>query len=361
MHPLGKTGVKVTRLVMGASFPAYGPRLLRFAYANGIRCFDNSQRYMRGKAEAMLGEWLNRLPRPEEVFIISKAKFFNPGKFYDWVISALDRMKRDTIDLFMVHGVEDPGIPLDRKGEWRRLKDRLIREKKVRFMGFSCHAEMPARIACLANAARGGWVDAVMVACDPGLIRANREFNQAVDVCAEAGVGLMAMKTGRGLGKAANQPARALELFRQLGMSPHQAMQAGIWSDGRFAAVCTEMPSRRIIEENCAGARRFNRPFDAEQWKLLDHGIRQLSRATCPGCDGACRRAAGTRTDFCSIARYLDYYEHDGKRQEARDLYASLPSEHRDWHGADLQAASQACSARLDFEAILAKATRLLG
>jgi predicted aldo/keto reductase-like oxidoreductase len=269
-------------------------------------------------------------------------------------------MGMPTIDLYMVHALEDPGISLDEGGEWKRVKDRLVREKKIRFMGFSTHVEMSARSACLRNAVKGGWVDALMAACDPGLVRANAEFNEAIGACAEAGIGLVCMKTTRGLGRGADQPEQAREAFAKLGLTPHQAMQAGMWSDGRFASVCSEMANRRIMEENAAGVRKFTKPFDEEQRRILEEGMRGLARATCPGCDGSCRRAAGTATDFCTIARCLDYYEHDGNRDTARRLYAELRPEQRDARGADLTAASAACPAHLDFAAILRKAERHL-
>ena len=89
------------------------------------------------------------------------------------------------------------------------------------------------------------------------------------------------------------------------------------------------MPNRTIIEQNCASARAFRKPFDPDQWKALEDAMRKLSRATCPGCDGSCQRAAGTRADLSAIARYVAYYEEDGKRARARELYAALPPEQR--------------------------------
>jgi predicted aldo/keto reductase-like oxidoreductase len=262
----------------------------------------------------------------------------------------------------MVHGLKDPAVSLDAKGVWRKLKDRLQREKKIRFMGFSTHAEMGTRVACLNNAVKGGWVDAALVACDPGLIRSNDAFDKALTACADAGIGLMAMKTSRGLGKAATRPADSIpNPFDAMGLSPHHAMQAGIWSDERFAAVCTEMPNRKLIEANANHARRFDKPFDAEQWRQLDAGMKKLARSTCPGCDGSCRRAAGAKTDFCSITRYLAYYDEDGKHEEARALFAALPDDARDWTQADLEKASDACLAKLDFASLLPRAKRLLG
>jgi hypothetical protein len=294
------------------------------------------------------------------VFVVTKAKTFDPDQFEDRVNRSLQRLRIETVDLMFVHGIDDPEIPKDPEGRWRKVKDKLVRAKKIRFMGFSTHAPMERRTACLTEAARSAWVDALMVACDPGLIAENDDFNRALDACANANVGLVAMKTSRGLGKALGQPEKAVEKFKALNLTPHQAMIAGIWSDERFAAVCSEMSSRNIAVENADLARRFTKPFDVDQRQLLLEGIRSLTRATCPGCTGACRTAAGTDADLCSLARYLAYYEEDGKHQEARSLFRALPPDQRDWRGADLEAASQACMAKLDFEGILSRAKRFL-
>ncbi len=359
---LGKTGVKVTRLGMGASFPTYGRRMLDLCYSEGIRYFDNSERYINGKAEAELGDWVRRRKTRDDVFIVTKSKSFDPDRLPDHLDDSLKRLGIDTVDLLFVHGIDDPGIPKDADGRWRKLKDRLIREKKIRFMGFSTHAvPLERRTACLAEAAGSGWVDALMVACDPGMIADNADFNRALDACAKAKVGLVAMKSSRGLGKAHDQPEQAVEKFRALKMSPHQAMIAGMLSDERFASVCSEMTNRSIVAENTKLARTFAKPFDADQRKLLLEGVRSLSRATCPGCTGACQQAAGTQADLCSITRYLAYFEEDGKREDARRMYRALSAAKRDWSGADLQAARQACPSHLDFESLLDRASYCLG
>ncbi len=360
MNPLGKTGVKVTRLGFGASISSYGSRILEYVYRSGIRYFDNADGYIGGQSEGLLGDWINRTGRRDDVFIVTKSHAYEPELLYRAVHRSLEKMKVDTIDLYFVHGIRLPEIPLDPDGEWRKVKERLQREKKIRSMGFSTHADMPVRTACLLNAVKGGWVDALMVACDPGLIKANPDFDRAVDACAKAGVGLACMKTTRGLGRAARQPQNAQDAFKDLGLSPHHAMQSGMFSDGRFAVVVSEMSNFRQIEENTANARAFRKPFDPDQKKLLHEAIDQLSRATCPGCDGQCRHAAGTDTDFSAIARYLCYYEHDGERDKARELFRQLDPAARNWEGADLVAASRACSAHLDFVTLMHRVQRFL-
>ena len=120
------------------------------------------------------------------------------------------------------------------------------------------------------------------------------------------------------------------------------------------------MPNVKILEENTTLARTFRKPFGPDEWKVFDNAAKKLARSTCPGCDGICQRAAGVETDFCSIARFLAYYEEDGKRELARQLYRQLKPEQRRWRGADLQAAARACPVGMDFESLRRRAERLL-
>ena len=45
----------------------------------------------------------------------------------------------------------------------------------------------------------------------------------------------------------------------------------------------------------------------------------------------------------------------------ARECYAELTAEERDWQGADLEAAREACHDKLDFAKLLPEVDRLLG
>lgn len=366
---LGNTGVKVTRLAIGASYPSYQPGLLQHAYNRGIRYFDNAYGYGNGGDERTLGKWLQRSGARDEVFIVTKAGLASPDAFYEKVTRALENLQVDTIDLMFIHNLGDPDVVLDRDNQWRQLKDRLVRENKIRFMGFSTHAEMDQRVQCIASAARSTWVDALMVACDPLMLRSRDDLNRALDTAHQAKIGLVAMKTTRGLGQAAARRrgvsegmarTESMPGFEDQGISAFAAVHRGMWSDGRFAGVCSAMIDREKIDENTDNAKRFSKPFDDEHWQWLEDGLRSLARTTCPGCDGSCRKAAGSSTDFCSITRYLAYAEEDGDQDRARQLYASLSEAQRNWSDADLAAASAACKATLDFTALLPRAETFL-
>jgi hypothetical protein len=48
-------------------------------------------------------------------------------------------------------------------------------------------------------------------------------------------------------------------------------------------------------------------------------------------------------------------------RRWARDAYAELSEQERNWHGADLEAAREACPTKLDFAHLLPEVDRRLG
>ncbi len=89
----------------------------------------------------------------------------------------------------------------------------------------------------------------------------------------------------------------------------------------------------------------------------MSNGIIRFHRCRC---DGRCRRAGKTNAALNDITRHLSYYELDGCRDEARRAYAALSPEQRNWHGADLAAASEACVSKLDFATLLHRAEKKL-
>jgi hypothetical protein len=80
----------------------------------------------------------------------------------------------------------------------------------------------------------------------------------------------------------------------------------------------------------------------------------------CANCDGSCSRAAGTEAALGDLARLYTYHEQFGFRGEARQQYAEMDPKRRDWSGADLEAAREACPNRLNFADLLPKVDRYL-
>ena len=367
---LGRTGVEVPILNVGA-IQGHDTRMFNLAYENGLHYFDTARAYANGNHEKTIAEWFNKTGRRKDIFLVTKDL---PGTPDEWVTMLDDRLEAlqvDQVDAFFIHALGDVGqsvgdaYPAEEEGgkdwparaEWGAAAKKMKESGKVRFVGFSAHCvPVERRTALLNNAAKGGWVDAVMVSADPNLICTNDEFNRALDNCFKAGVGLISMKQHRiGLPYI----KKIFPEYQAKGLNAYTALLHALWSDERFASICSSMGNAKQLKENADAARAF-KPLTKEELGAVHRMLDEHRHTCCHGCDGSCQRAAGTQTAFADIARYLSYYEQDGKRSEARTLFAALTPEQRDWSGAHLQAASRACVNKLDFQDILTRAAQKL-
>jgi hypothetical protein len=248
------------------------------------------------------------------------------------------------------NGEETEGTKIPKSKKWAKAAERIKKSGKVKFVGFSTHAEVPMRTALL-NSSAGGWVDAIMMSYDPQIVRESKEFDKALDKCHKAGIGLICMKEMR----AVKDAPKFLPEFKEMGLTSQQAVLHGVWSDERIASICSAMTSLKIVKENADAAKRF-KPLDPEKHGAVIGLYERYASGYCNGCDGRCGRAGGTQAALGEITRYLSYYEMDGCRDEARQGYARLTPEQRDWHDADLKAASKACVSKLDFASLLPRA-----
>ena len=132
-----------------------------------------------------------------------------------------------------------------------------------------------------------------------------------------------------------------------------------IWTDERISAVCVSMKNTDQIRENADAARRFE-PLKTADIRQLRDAVLAHGPTLCADCDGRCSAAAGTRAELGNLTRFLTYHEHHGVRAEARRRYAELSAEARDWSGADLEAARDACPNQLDFARLLPEVDRQL-
>jgi uncharacterized protein len=366
-RPLGKTGAEISLLDIGTARGQGVGRLLRYAYAQGIRAFDTSAAY---QSEPDFKAWFQQEPAVrKEVFIVTK-EHEAPG-----IASQLPRMidercgamGTDYIDLFFVHSFGDNGIDASLKllksKELKVAADAAKKSGKVKLFGLSTHHR--DRAVILETAAEVGFIDAIMVQYSPWLDKESA-LNKALDACHGRGIGLITMKqiagrlrggeTLKGILDAVRQRVPTLEERR---LTPFQGFLHAIWSDERISAACVAMQNTDQVRENADAARRFEPLKTADIHRLRDAVIDQ-GLTFCADCDGRCAHAAGTQAALGELTRFLTYHEHHGDRSAARQLYAALPPEARDWSGADLDAARAACPNRLDFTTLLPEAEKRL-
>ena len=146
----GRTGLPVSIVSMGSNRlgdpgvdAAAWPPIVRRALELGVNFFDTSNSYNQGRSEAVLGEatadW------PETVYISTKVGVpvetndFANRSFAARVILAeaensLRRLRRETIDLYMLHS---PTVEQLERFDWPEAIAKLRSQGKIRFFGIS--------------------------------------------------------------------------------------------------------------------------------------------------------------------------------------------------------------------------------
>jgi aryl-alcohol dehydrogenase-like predicted oxidoreductase len=365
-RPLGKTGVDVTILNLGTWQNPGLDRLIRFAYANGVRYFDTAKAY---GSEPGVKRWLQATPEVrKEIFLVTKDTPGRPRDLIRMLDQRLATLGTDYVDLFFVHALGDrsanAGVEWPKSKEFKETAEAIKKSGKAKFIGFSSHH--PRRAEFLQSAAEGGFIDAIMLQYTPWLDK-DAPLNRALDACHKRGIGLISMKqvagqfggNGGGGGSILDEVVRRVPMLKEKGLSPYQGLLHAIWTDERIASSCVSMRNTDQIKENTEAARRFE-PLKAAEIRQLRDACLAFGPTLCADCDGRCARAAGTSAALGDLTRLLTYHEHHGYRSEARRLYAEMTETDRNWQGADLAAAREACPNHLDFCSLLPKVEKHL-
>ena len=362
---LGKTGVEVTILEQGAV--RGNDRILRQAFANGVRLFDTAQIY---GTEILFKKWFEQAPEVrKQIFLVTKDMPRTPKNMLKLVDQRLAALGTDYIDLYFIHGLGDNHKNLDdtinlvKSQEFKETAEALRKSGKAKFIGFSTHH--PKRAPVIQAAAEAGIVDAIMLQYSPWLDK-DSPLNKALDVAWKKGVGLITMKQiasaqfgDKPKVNILDEVKRKVPTLAERNLTVFQGLLHAIWTDERISASCVSMRNTDQLRENADAARRFEPLKTAEIHQLRD-AILAAGPTMCADCDGRCMAAAGTQAELGNITRFLTYHQGLGDRAHARREYSKLSDEARDWSGADLEAAREACPARLNFAHLLAEAEKHL-
>ena len=355
---LGKTGVEVSMLEAGAV--RSDERVLRTAYANGIRIFDTAKLY---GTEKNFKKWFELDPKVrKEIVLVTKDMPRTPKDLLRMVDERLAALGTDYIDLFFIHGLGDQrtvdeSINMVTSQEFKETADAIRKSGKANFVGFSTHNKDRAPI--IEAAAKAGYIDAIMLQYRPWLEK-DSPLNKALDVCWKNQIGLISMKqiAGNGFGDKPQGKGLIKEVFEKLPVleerkiSAFQALLHAIWTDERISAACVSMKNTDHVRENADAARRYQPLKQADIHQLRDMFLAS-NPTLCADCDGRCSLAAGTSAELADLTRFLTYHQQHGDRARARREYAALSPEARDWSGADLKAAQAACPGNLNFAKLL--------
>jgi aryl-alcohol dehydrogenase-like predicted oxidoreductase len=204
---LGRTGLKVSRLCLGAmtfgreSTEEVSIHMLNSFKELGGNFIDTADAYSAGLSEEILGRWLKTQPR-EDWIIATKVRWgtseginkqgLSRKHIAYQVESSLKRLQTDYIDLYQVH-MWDPYTPLE---ETLSTLNGLVQSGKVRYVGVSNFSAWQLQKA-IDLAHHNGWEP--FTCLQPLYNLLDREIEwELVQVCLNEGLGIIPWSPLRG-------------------------------------------------------------------------------------------------------------------------------------------------------------------
>jgi predicted aldo/keto reductase-like oxidoreductase len=312
---LGKTGLKVSDVSCGAiSF--FEPSVLRYAFDLGVNYFDTAESYMRQKSETFIGEALNDIR--DKLIITTKHGYSPRDKITQESIikrmeASLKRMQTDYVDFALIHGLSDLKL-LDNQ-ELRAAYDRLKRDGKIRFTGFSTHNPK----VTLKQALDHDFPQLVLTIYnhDEG-----KEIEPLLRQARQKGIATVAMKIFAG-GKQGN-----LKSFVNQQVSYPQAAIRWVLSNSDIDTCIPTMSSYSHVEEYVAASgQSLNRSDIAVISEYQRQTADQYCRVSCSQCLSSCPHNVAIN----DILRYKMYFEDYKREKDAIFHYAALDDEKKPW------------------------------
>jgi aryl-alcohol dehydrogenase (NADP+) len=204
---LGRTGLKVSRLCLGAmtyGTPEWRPWVLDEAASrpfiaraleHGINFFDTADMYSRGVSERVLGRALKELADRDQVVVATKAFYpvaegpnrrgLSRKHLFDAIDASLQRLGFDYVDLYQIHRL-DPETPIEETLE--ALHD-IVKAGKARYIGASSmYAWQFMKMLAVADA--HGWTRFVSMQNHYNLVYREEE-REMLPLCREEGIGVI--------------------------------------------------------------------------------------------------------------------------------------------------------------------------
>ena len=325
-RPLGRTGFKVTSVGMGV-MNCSNPAVLDRAFDLGINFYDTADCYMRGKNEEMVGQVFQG--KRDRVFIQTKVHDHDEKQMRQSVERSLRRLRTDYVDVLVWHDLHRAEeVSNERLFEFM---GKMKKEGKARFTGFSSHSNM---VTLLKEAARTTYHDVALVSYN---FTHSKNLREAVAQAAQAGIGIVAMKTQAG----------GYKKGKTQGLTPHQAALKYVLDDRNVATAVPGVTTLEQIDE-CAGVMGVSvSRRDLGQLRQYEAFLRGRICTLCGGCTGVCPSGV-CYGDYLRAMIYQDGYERNDLARET--LTAALPSPAAD-PCADCASCAIACRRGLDIKA----------
>ncbi len=336
---LGRTGLKITVVSFGAMLTPE-PEVIRAGLDQGINYIDTARRYMNGKNEEIVAQAIKGLRN--KIFLATKTLASSNTKedIVRDVEKSLSVLQTDRIDVIQLHNLtskERAFIP-----EVREALVKLRQEGKVRFFGVTTHTNQADVVNAVASDP-GRFFDTVLVGYN---FKSGPELKETIARAAQAGMGVVAMKT-----QAGGYQAAALG-----GVSPHQAALKWALQDTNVTAAIPGMKDLAQLKEDSAVMGLALTRRDEQILKRYGQAISPYYCQLCGRCEGFCSRGVA----ISDINRCLMYAEAYGSRDLAMDTYREIPARASLKACQDCSECTASCVNGINIPAKLERARRIL-
>ncbi len=358
-RPFGKTGAQVSMLALGGVLKLSDQLVFRQAIKMGVTYWDTADSYGWGKNEKAIGKYFTRFPEDrKKVFLVTKAATSDPMKLTEKLNASLQKMNTSYVDMYLIHYVSDAKDELtDDVKTWAQ---KAKAEGKIRLFGFSAHKNMENT---LMTAAGLGWIDGIMMTYNYRLM-AKAGMKKAVAACAEAGIGLTAMKTQAAfsanfyasIGSETDDALKMTQRFLEKGYTAEQAKLKVVWENPHIASICSAMPNMTILQANVDAALGKQQLSEGDRQRMAEYAL-ATGAGYCAGCGHICESAVDFDIPISDIMRYRMYHIGYGDRERASRLFNALPSDvKRNLLNADYATAEKYCPQKIQIGKAMKKA-----
>lgn len=350
---LGKTGQKVPILLFGGAVSLnarFDPKIAE-AVRFGVDYIDAADCYGGGSCELAVASYVRKAKNRNKVWITSKSDEHGVEGFKKTLATTLRKLDTKHVDMYYLHALRKDSYLTP---ELAKTVEQLKKQGKLRYFGFSCHHGNVAEL--MNTAAKLPWIDSIMFRYNFRQY-GNKELNKAIDACAKANIGLIAMKTQ---GSEASF-RKAWKKFEKTGKwNKYQSVLKAVWEDDRIAAVVSHMDTLDKVRENVAAA------LDKTKLSAVEHqALERYATATrgmaCDGCDHICNARVDAPVQIGDTMRYLMYHDMYDEKDKAKRLFKALPQASQRLSGVDFRAANTACPHGVDVVAHMGRAAKVFG
>ncbi len=316
-RPLGKTGLKVSEVSLGA-MRLKEPAVMLKALDLGINFIDTAHSYQNGNNERMIGKVAKEYGR-EKMFIATKVHPFQLQKevleefrllakktLDEKMEESLKRLQTDYVDVLFIHNIMDQSWPQNQ--EVLAFLEKVKKEGKARFVGVSIH-DPRCYVETIDQVLKAPIYDVILAWYN---FKSPQEHGVALKEARQANLGIITMKTqAGGYRKGATDS-----------VSPNQAALKWVLEKDFVDCAIPGMVNMEQLTENVGAAGKKVAWSDR---KTLHAYYNSIKHQYCTMC-GSCSKTCIMSVDINAVNRALMYCEGYGDFEQGHAAYRELNS-----------------------------------